>query len=851
MKTRIKEILGSILGISLLIVAVLVLHNELKTYHLHEIIEDLKNISSYRLLAAVILTFFSYLIMTGYDFLALRYIQKPLPYYKISLASSISYAFSNNVGLSMVAGASIRYRLYSIWGLSAFEITKVIAFISLSFWLGILSLGGTLFILEPLTVPHALHLPFSSIHLFGVFCLSLVGGYFLFTILRKKPFKIRNREFILPSRKIFILQIIIAILDWTLAGYILYLLLPDMSTLHFLQFLEMYLIAQLLGLFSQLPGGIGVFEAVILLLLSPYFPASAIIGALLAYRGIYYFAPLTIAALVLGIQEVFRKREKLKKFLNIFDQWAPLVIPHVLTFTTFIGGVILLFSGTTPAKVLRLNWLNYFIPLSVIEASHFFGSLVGTGLIILARGLQRRIDAAYVSTIILLTAGIIFSLLKGFDYEEAIALSILLAALIPCRKYFYRKASLFYSEFSPGSIAALGIVIICAVWLVLFSYKHVEYSNELWWQFTLMGDASRSLRAGIGVMTVILFFLIMKLMQPTSEKYESREEMNLERVSGIVSKSPQAYANLALLDDKKFLFSDQGNAFIMYNKEGRSWIVMGDPVGSMDEWPELIWNFVEMCDRFDGSPVFYEVESKNLSLYIDIGLNLLKLGEEAHIPLKTFSLEGSAHKGFRHTLRKLENDGYIFDVVLPEEVSPLLPELKLISDIWLKDKNTREKRFSLGYFDENYLKRFPIGIVKKDGKIIAFANVWLGAEKEELSIDLMRHITEAPNGIMDYLFLKLFLWGKEEGFNYFNFGMAPLSGLEANVMGPLWNRVGNFVFKHGEHFYNFQGLRNYKNKFKPIWKPKYLAYQQNLELPRVFANLASLVSGSLKGAVSK
>jgi phosphatidylglycerol lysyltransferase len=265
----------------------------------------------------------------------------------------------------------------------------------------------------------------------------------------------------------------------------------------------------------------------------------------------------------------------------------------------------------------------------------------------------------------------------------------------------------------------------------------------------------------------------------------------------------------------------------------------------------LIWNFVEMCDRFDGSPVFYEVESKNLSLYIDIGLNLLKLGEEAHIPLKTFSLEGSAHKGFRHTLRKLENDGYIFDVVLPEEVSPLLPELKLISDIWLKDKNTREKRFSLGYFDENYLKRFPIGIVKKDGKIIAFANVWLGAEKEELSIDLMRHITEAPNGIMDYLFLKLFLWGKEEGFNYFNFGMAPLSGLEANVMGPLWNRVGNFVFKHGEHFYNFQGLRNYKNKFKPIWKPKYLAYQQNLELPRVFANLASLVSGSLKGAVSK
>lgn len=177
--------------------------------------------------------------------------------------------------------------------------------------------------------------------------------------------------------------------------------------------------------------------------------------------------------------------------------------------------------------------------------------------------------------------------------------------------------------------------------------------------------------------------------------------------------------------------------------------------------------------------------------------------------------------------------------------------MKGLSDAWLSQKNTREKGFSLGFFNEEYLKRYPVAIVQKDQKIIAFANIWIGADKEEISVDLMRYHPEAPPGIMDYLFIELMLHAKQEEYRYFNLGMAPLSGLEDRALAPLWSRLGAFVFRHGEHFYNLQGLRQYKDKFCPEWSPKYLACPGGLTVPIVLANIAALISRGLKGVIAK
>jgi phosphatidylglycerol lysyltransferase len=851
MKRRFLHSLGPLLGLVLFAVALWVLHHELREYHYHDIVRHLAEIPGPRLLLAFALTILSYLIMTGYDTLALRYIQHPLGYAKTALASFIGYAFSNNIGLSMIAGASVRYRLYSAWELSALEITKVIAFCTLTLWLGFFSLGGVVFLFEPIMVPKALRLPFSSIRPLGVIFLMFVGGYLLWSSLRKRPLKIREWEFPLPSTRLFLFQIAVASLDWALAGSVLYAILPSAATLSWHGFLGIFLLAQIAGMASQIPGGLGVFESVVLLLFSPAVPASSIFGSLLAYRAIYYLLPLALAVVLLGTDEMLQKKEGLQRLARIFGQWVPRLVPHVLAFTTFVSGAILLFSGVTPAVAWRLEWLTDLLPLPVIEVSHFLGSLVGTGLLIVAWGLRRRLDAAYILTAALLGAGIAFSLFKGFDYEEAIALGIMLGALLPCRHYFYRKASLFSEPLTTGWLVLIILVLSGSTWLGIFAYKHVEYSHDLWWRFTLAGDAPRFLRATVGAIGLALFFSIARLLRPARPEAVLPGKEDLEKVITIVQQSPQTYANLSLLGDKALLFNQKGNAFIMYGIEGRSWVAMGDPIGPAEECPELVWRFWEMCDLNGGWTVFYEVEPENLHLYLDLGLTLLKLGEEARVPLATFSLEGSSYKGLRHTQRKLEKEGCLFEVIPREGVSSLLPDLKQVSDAWMAEKNAREKGFSLGFFNAEYVKWFPVGVVRKDGKIVAFANMWQGAEKEELSIDLMRYLPDAPHNVMEYLFVQFMLWGKREGYRWFNLGMAPLSGLEDRALAPLWNRVGTFIFRHGEHFYNFQGLRQYKEKFGPEWKPRYIASPGGLALPSILADLASLISGGFRGVVSK
>jgi phosphatidylglycerol lysyltransferase len=851
MKKKLLHSLGPLFGLLLFAVALWVLHHELKAYHFHDIVLQVEDLPTHRLLLALSLTILNYLIMTGYDTLALRYIHHPLAYPRIALASFIGYAFSNNIGLSMIAGGSVRYRLYSGWGFSVLEITKVVAFCSLTLWLGFFTLGGAIFLVEPMVIPKVLHLPFASARPIAMIFLALVTGYLLWSALRKRPLRILGWEFPMPSSNISLSQITIASLDWVLAGSVLFALLPSLSNLSFPGFLGIYMLAQFMGLASQVPGGLGVFETVVILLLSPTLPASETLGALLAYRGIYYLLPLFVSLVLLGAQEALQEKTAVQRFAQVFGQWVFGLIPHMLAFTTFLGGAILLFSGAMPAVSWRLAWLKDILPLPLIEISHFLGSIVGAGLLILAWGLLRRLDAAYILTVAFLSIGVVLSLLKGFDYEEAIALSVMLGALVPCGRYFYRRASLWTERFTPGWIAAITLVLSCSVWLGIFSYKHVEYSHDLWWRFALSGDAPRFLRATVGAIAVTLFFFLARLLRPVSPKPGPPGPEDFERIVPIIQRSGKTYSNLALLGDKAFLFSQTGNAFIMYNIEGRTWVAMGDPVGPVEEWPELAWRFRGICDRYDGWAVFYEVLPGNLRLYLDLGLTLLKLGEEGRVPLESFSLEGSHRKGLRHTNHQLQKEGCIFEVVSPDGVPSFLPDMKRVSDGWLEGKKAAEKAFSLGFFREDYLKRFPAGLVRKEGRIIAFANIWSGAEKEELSIDLMRYLPEAPHGVMDYLFIQLLLWGKQEGYRWFNFGMAPLSGLEDRALAPLWDRVGSFIFRHGEHFYNFQGLRQYKEKFHPEWEPKFLASPGGLALPRVLTNLASLISGRSKGMFSK
>ena len=735
-----RKILGPGLSLFLFAAAAWLLHSELKTYHLRDILQALEAISGLHLWLAVGLTILSYALMTGYDVLAIRYIQFPLSYSKIGLASFIGYAFSNNIGMSMIAGASVRYRLYSAWGLSVLQITQVVAFCTVTLWLGFFTLGGMVFLFEPLTIPAAIHLPMGSLRAIGILMLVVVLAYGFVTAVKKAPIKIRDWEIQLPSLHLLVAQLTIAAMDWMLASLVLFVLLPAGNAMSYLEFFSVYLLAQLAGLVSQVPGGLGVFETVMVLMLSARMPANQIFGALLGYRALYYWLPLGAAALLLGLQEILAKRERLSTFVRLFDRWASPIVPQVFAFAAFIGGAILLFSGTTPVLDQRIIYLKKLVPLPFLEISHFIGSIAGMGLLLLGRGLQRRLDAAYHLTIGLLIAGIVASMVKGIDYEEAMALLLILVAILPTRRHFYRKASFFSQPFNAGWIAAILIVLGCSVWLGFYSYRHLEYADSLWWRFAFGGDASRFLRATVGVVVLGLFFAAARLLRPAPPQPTDSGRQDLEKASPIVRNSAQVSANLALLGDKRFLFSPEGDAFIMYAVEGRSWIGMGDPIGSDLRWPELIWKFRELSDRYGGRTVFYEIGHERLHLYLDLGLSLLKLGEEARVPLATFSLEGGGRKGLRYTKRKLEKEGCRFEVVPTESVTAHIDGLKNISDAWLREKSTKEKGFSLGFFQPDYIRRCPVALVIRNDRIEAFANLWTGTQLEELSLDLMRYI---------------------------------------------------------------------------------------------------------------
>ncbi len=842
--------LGPLLSLPLLALAIYVVHRELSNFHWTEVRLALAARSTQAVFGALLFTFFSFLALTGYDALGLRYARRSLPYRQSAFASFISYAFSQALGFPLLTGGSLRLRLYSGWGLTGAEIRDVVAFCSATLWLGFFALAGTVLIWEPLRLPTLLHLPFDNARPLGILLLALALAYVVWAARARNPVRVGEWEIRAPGPRLTAVQLLLSACDWILACAVLYVLLPAGFTLNFPAFLGVFLLAQIAGVLSHVPGGIGVFEAVLLLFLPADIPQSAFLAALLLYRGIYYLIPLLAAVAALGLYELLRRKEQLARAATTMGG-VSLIVPHAMAFATFVGGLLLLFSGATPALHGRLARLSGVLPLPIIEVSHFVASLAGAGLLLLARGIQRRLDGAWHLAVILLATAIVFSLLKGLDYEEAAALTIVLLALLASRREFYRRAAILVEPFSLSWSAAVAGAMFAAIGLGLLAHRHIVYTDELWWRFALNGDAPRFLRGSVGALIVVLGFAFAHLLTPAAPAAAAPSPEDTRQAGDIARRSTRANAQLAILGDKHFLFNAKRSAFIMYAVQGRSWIALGDPVGPEDEAAELVWQFRELTDRHHDWPVFYQVRPGSLPLYIDQGLTLTKLGEEARVNLPAMSMEGGGRKSQRRLLRKLEEEGAHFRVIPAGEVHAQLPELKAVSDDWLLRKKVREKGFSLGFFAETYLEQTAIAVIEVNGAIVAFANLLASDDRAELTVDLMRYAETAPPSVMEFLLLRTMLHGRELGFEWFNLGMAPLSGLESRPLAPLWNRFGAALFRWGENFYNFEGLREFKQKFDPVWEPRYLASPGGLALPRVLANVSTLISGGVRGVIAR
>lgn len=848
MSGRAQRALPSLIGLALFLVTLVVLWHQLAEVTWHTLLADVVATPPKALMLALLLTSLSYITLSGYDFVAMAYIRKTLPRAHVGWVSFLAYAVANNVGFAALSGASVRYRFYTRWGLTAEDLSLVVLSNSVTCWLGLLMLGGVSLVSAPNAVA-TLPWPRWTVPVGWLF-IGVAVAYVVLVAIWRVPVRVRGFSVPSPRLRLAIAQLTVSAIDWTLAAGVLYVLLPP-SSATFVNVLAAFLLAQLLGLASHIPGGIGVFEGLIVFALSPFLTAAQLVPALVVYRGVYYALPLSVALIGLVVDEALLRRAHAVRFAASIGRITERMTPQMLATFTFVAGVMLLFSGATPADAARLRWLDRLLPLGVIEASHVTGSIAGAVLLLLSQGLARRLDAAYYLTMITVIAGVVASLLKGVDYEEALLLVALIAVLRVSRPAFNRTAAFFATRFSTTWIAAVVAALVASVWLGLFAFKHVEYSHDLWWQFELAGNASRFLRGSVGAATVVLLFAVARLLGHAPHEVEPPSEQDLADAGRIIAAQDSTFPYLVYLEDKALIFDEHHEAFIMYGVQGRTWVALGDPVGPPALVPDLIRLFIARCDDYGGTPVFYEVGTKYLHHYADFGLTFVKVGEEARVDLERFTLDGPRGARFRQLVRRLEKDGGSFRVLPAGEVRERMDELRAVSDDWLRTRSVAEKGFSLGSFEPDYVARFPAAVVECGQQIEAFATLWPGLMGQEVSTDLMRHHRDAPKSVMEALFTHLLIWSRAEGYRWFVMGMAPMSGFESSPIAPLWARAGRLLYEHGTPLYNFQGLRAFKDKFDPVWESRYLVYPGGLALLRIAADVSALVSGGYRRIFAK
>ena len=324
MSEKFRNLIGHGVVLLVFLVAVWMLLHELKDpdgnqYTIRDILDQLRLIPASHFCLALALMVLSYVVLFGYDVLALRSIGRSLPLWRVAIAAFVGHCCSFNFG-AILGGTTVRYRLYSLWGLSAVDIVKLLLVLGVTFWVGALALAGVMFWWQPINIPeqlrHALHLPFTTVRPLAPILIIIVMLYLGLSVFNRRPLRFRGHELYLPSLRMALSQLVVASADFVVAASVLYVLLPSSVEISFLHFLSIYLLAIVGGVATHVPGGIGILELVVLTLVtsSQQKPVEkdALLASLLAFRVVYYLIPLFPALGLLAAADVLTHKPKPK-----------------------------------------------------------------------------------------------------------------------------------------------------------------------------------------------------------------------------------------------------------------------------------------------------------------------------------------------------------------------------------------------------------------------------------------------------------------------------------------------------------------------------------------------------------
>ena len=831
-----QNILKGILFITILILVLTELFHITKTISFSVVKKIIEHLSPLQVFSLFIFGIIAVSPMMLYDYILTKELGKKISVGKLIENSWTINSLNNLIGFAGIVDVGLRYSYFS----EKEKEVKTMQSISkvMPYFMSGLSLLSLLSVFSIfLSHKNDTLKPYS----FVLIIASLILPILLILSTRKNMDYFGN----LSGKKMSAL-ILTSLLDWSFVSIFFFYVGKTLGyDISLINILPLYFISICIGMVSMIPGSLGSFDLMMiggLLHLSINHNEAA--SWLLLFRIFYYIVPFFIG-LILFLKSMGGQIND--KFSGIPKKLSKLIKQSVSHFMSNFFGFFLMATAILPDQIHSIPIIGKMDPIHGQLLFQFPSFLLGSLFFLLGRLLKRRSQFALGFAAILSFISLVYINLGEVSVFSSIYL-ILFIILVFLRREDLDRRSFFYPVEDRlkdiGYIAGSFIITFFLMYISSENTGHESLGYIIFHGRTGYGTSlkvhffniflNRFFHLFIYLAIIALFYIVVESFA-RDRHFSFGEKFDKVRFETFLKNfnNTNLNASLAFLNDKLLYYYIENEkdlvAFQFALEDGKA-IVMGDPIGPKEYFPKAINEFIKEAESKNLIPLFYEIGQELTLLLHELGYEFMKFGETAKVNLTEFGLVGKSGRKFRAVINRGENSGYSFKIISPPFSKEFMDELENISNDWLSGRE--EKGFSLGFFDRDYLSLAPVAcVLDKSGKVQAFANFLVCNTKTESSIDLMRYDPQTErNGIMDYLFVQIFLYLKEIDVVYFDLGMAPLSNVGQNDHSFVEEKLAFLVYTFATRFYSFGGLRKYKEKFAPTWEARYLSYPKDSNL---------------------
>ncbi len=598
-----------------------------------------------------------------------------------------------------------------------------------------------------------------------------------------------------------------------------------------------YIVATIFLIISPFLRGMGAIELSLTVILGRYgFTTLQALEITLLFRFFEFWLPL-----VAGLLSYAAKGRYL--FLRL--------LPPVLIF--FLG-LVNVFSVLTPPVMSRLRLLRTFVPIASIEASNFLVIVIGITLIITAAFLIKGLRSAWLLALSLSVISCVGHISKALDYEEAILSLLVCIVLIVTRKQYRLKSNPKLMNIGIATALATFAAVLIFGSIGFYYLDQNHFHKDFTWkesiyfafrEFVLVGSSDLKPLTHFGHDFIFFInalgvgawaFLLYCLVRPQIYK-STRPQVKTEEAEYLLTQfgdSPLDYFKIS--NDKLLYVSDLHPGFVSYRVTGGFAVVLEEPVCAEETKVVLIEEFENYCTKNGFKVVYYRVDEESLYYFNKLRRKRIFIGQEAILDIPLFKLEGKDRKSLRNGLNSLSKKGYTAQIHKAPITGSLIQALEQVSDEWLETFEMEEMTFSQGIFDRDELKKQDIiTLSDNEGRIVAFLNIIPDYSPDECTYDMIRKTADSPGGAMDALIVRLIEYAREKGYLFLNMGMVPMAGIDKPENTA--EQVVKFAYERLKRFRNYQGLRDFKEKYATRWLNKYLVYEDDFDLVQLPAVL--------------